>query len=287
MKRASHFFFNEQFESGTAAWKKKWFHIIFESETKAGKGFDILLLLLILASVMVVLMDSVASLHHNLDKLFSRLEWIFTGLFTVEYLVRISILKQPKRYALSMYGVIDLLAILPSYLSLLLVGSQYLMVVRALRLLRVFRILKLTHFLKDSESLVAAIAASGRKIAIFMMFILVLVIILGSVMYMVEGGQGGFVNIPESIYWAIVTLTTVGYGDISPVTPLGKFIASFIMLCGYGIIAVPTGIVTSEITAQARRDAGAQKKCFTCLYRNPSEAKFCAECGSSLIQPGS
>jgi len=287
MKRAKHLFFNERFEPRNAAWSKKWFQIIFESETKAGKGFDILLLLIIFSSVIVVLLDSVASLHQNPDKLFSRLEWIFTGLFTVEYLVRVSILKQPRRYALSMYGVIDLLAILPSYLSLLLVGSQYLMVVRALRLLRVFRILKLTHFLKDSESLVSAIAASGRKIAIFMMFILVLVIILGSVMYMVEGGQGGFVNIPESIYWAIVTLTTVGYGDISPVTPLGKLIASFIMLCGYGIIAVPTGIVTSEITAQARKEWEGQKKCSTCDVKNPNGAKFCAQCGSSLIQQGS
>lgn len=284
MKRVTTTLFNERFEPSSAKWKKKWFHIIFESETKAGKGFDILLLLVILASVLVVLLDSVSTIHQSLDKTLRWLEWVFTGLFTLEYIVRLSIIKRPERYARSMYGIIDLLAILPSYLSLVVLGSQYLLVVRALRLLRVFRILKLTHFLSDSESLITAIAASGRKISIFMMFILILVTILGSVMYMVEGGQGGFVNIPESIYWAIVTLTTVGYGDISPVTPLGKFIASFIMLCGYGIIAVPTGIVTSEITAQARKDWGQQKKCSTCDFQNPSEAKFCTDCGSQLIR---
>lgn len=287
MKRVFVMLFSEKFDPRDAGWRKKWFHIIFESDTKAGKAFDILLLLVIISSVLVVLLDSVATIHHGLDKVLRWLEWGFTILFTLEYIVRLLIIKRPKRYAQSMYGIIDLLAILPSYLSLIVVGSQYLLVVRALRLLRVFRILKLTHFLSDSQSLIAVIAASGRKIAIFMMFILILVTILGSIMYMVEGGQGGFVNIPESIYWAIVTMTTVGYGDISPVTPLGKFIASFIMLCGYGIIAVPTGIVTSEITAQARRDWDAQKKCSTCDSKNPNEAKFCNNCGSLLNQPES
>jgi voltage-gated potassium channel len=274
---------NDQFKPATGKKREEWFHIIFESDTKAGKNFDVLLLVAIVASVMIVILDSIPGIVGWGESILIWSEWFFTIAFTIEYIIRLSIVKRPARYALSLYGIIDLLAILPSYLSLLFVGTQYLLVVRALRLLRIFRILKLTHFLSESQSLVRAIAGSARKIAIFMMFIVILVTILGSIMYLVEGPETGYTSIPESIYWAIVTLTTVGYGDISPGTPLGKFIASIIMLCGYGIIAVPTGIVTSEITMQAKRDMPAQKKCPTCDMDNPGWAKFCTECGTNLI----
>ncbi len=282
MKRYFQLLTNDRFKPAKGKKREEWFHIIFESDTQAGKMFDVLLLIAIVFSVLIVILDSIPGIIGWSETLLLWLEWFFTIAFTIEYAVRLWIVKGPYRYALSMYGLIDLLAILPSYLSLLFVGTQYLLVVRALRLLRIFRILKLTHFLTESQSLARAIAGSARKIAIFMMFIVILVTILGSVMYMVEGPETGYTSIPESIYWAIVTLTTVGYGDISPGTPLGKFIASIIMLCGYGIIAVPTGIVTSEITMQAKRDMPAQKKCPACSMENPGWAKFCTECGNNL-----
>lgn len=283
MKKLFVWFQNDAFSPATGKLKQTLFQIIFESDTKAGKAFDVLLLLAILGSVLVVILDSVPGIEGMSKSLLMWSEWFFTIAFTIEYLIRLLIVKKPQRYALSFYGLIDLLSILPTYLSLLFVGTQYLLVVRALRLLRIFRILKLTHFLTESQSLATAIVASARKIAIFILFIIILVTILGSVMYMVEGPETGFTSIPESIYWAIVTLTTVGYGDISPGTPLGKLIASVIMLCGYGIIAVPTGIVTSEITLQAKRERSTSKKCPTCDVNNPGWAKFCGECGKSLI----
>lgn len=258
------------------------FHIIFESETKAGKRFDLWLLVAVVASVLVVVLDSIPSMPISGDRFLRGLEWFFTVLFTIEYGVRLWIVRKPWRYASSFYGIIDLLAILPSYLSLFFLGAQYLLVVRALRLLRIFRILKLTQFLTESQTLARAIVGSARKIAIFMMFIVILVTILGSVMYLVEGPETGYTSIPESIYWAIVTLTTVGYGDISPGTPLGKFIASLIMLSGYGIIAVPTGIVTSEIAMQSRRATFNAKKCPSCRDETPDGANFCPNCGHAI-----
>lgn len=282
MKRYFQLLANDRFKPALGEKREKLFHIIFESDTKAGKNFDVLLLIAIVASVMIVILDSIPGIVGFGETILIWSEWFFTIAFTIEYVIRLSIVKKPMRYALSWYGIIDLMAILPSYLSLIFVGTQYLLVVRALRLLRIFRILKLTHFLTESQSLVRAIAGSARKIAIFMMFIIILVTILGSIMYMVEGPETGYTSIPESIYWAIVTLTTVGYGDISPGTPLGKFIASIIMLCGYGIIAVPTGIVTSEITKQAKLDLPTPKKCPTCDMENRGWAKFCGECGASL-----
>jgi len=282
MKRYFQLLANDRFKPATGKKREELFRIIFESDTKAGKTFDVLLLVFIVLSVLVVILDSIPEIVGAGETVLLVLEWVLTIVFTIEYGIRLWIVKRPYRYAMSLYGVIDLLAILPSYLSLLFIGTQYLLVVRALRLLRIFRILKLTHFLTESQSLARAIAGSARKIAIFMMFIIILVTILGSIMYMVEGPENGYTSIPESIYWAIVTLTTVGYGDISPGTSLGKFIASIIMLCGYGIIAVPTGIVTSEITMQAKRDQQTQKKCPTCNVENSDRAKFCCECGSNL-----
>lgn len=272
----------DQFQPSPGESRRKLFQIIFESDTKAGKNFDVLLLIAIVASVLIVILESIPGIVGRGKVILSWLEWFFTIVFTIEYIIRLSIVKRPLRYAFSLYGIIDLVAVLPSYLSLLFVGTQFLLVIRALRLLRIFRILKLTHFLNESQSLVRAIAGSARKIAIFMMFIIILVTILGSIMYMVEGPETGYTSIPESIYWAIVTLTTVGYGDISPGTPLGKLIASIIMLCGYGIIAVPTGIVTSEITKQSNLGLPSPKKCPTCDVENQGWAKFCSQCGDNL-----
>src|SRR5688572_29337803 len=231
----------------TIGWRKRLHDVIYESNTKAGKVFDIALLVLIVFSIITVMLNSVKSFNRQYAQLFFWLEWTFTVLFTIEYVLRLLSIKKPWLYVFSFLGIIDLLAIIPSYLSIFFAGAQSLLVLRALRFLRVFRIFKLTHFLSEIQFLKIAIVGSLKKISIFMLVVLSLVIILGSVMYLVEKGQNGFHSIPDSIYWAIVTITTVGYGDISPVTPLGKFIASVIMLIGYGIIAVPTGIITTQM----------------------------------------
>jgi voltage-gated potassium channel len=211
------------------------------------------------------------------------MEWVFTGIFTVEYILRLISIQRPYKYVFSVLGIIDLLAIIPSYLSFILVGSQSLLVFRALRLLRVFRIFRLVHFLSEIQFLSVAITASLRKISIFILFVLTAVVILGSVIYLVEGQTNGFTSIPQSIYWAIVTITTVGYGDIAPVTPLGKFIASFIMLLGYGIIAVPTGIVTTEMAIAARSREQTNQACPSCGREgHDKDAKHCKYCGSKL-----
>jgi voltage-gated potassium channel len=241
------------------------------------------LLFFIVISIVVVMLDSVPSLHNRYSRLFDRLEWGFTILFTVEYLLRLIVIHKPLRYATSFLGIIDLLAIIPSYLSIIFIGTQSLLVVRSLRLLRIFRIFKLTHFLAEMNELGAAMRASLKKIAVFMLVVLTLVIIFGSVMYLVEGPENGFGSIPESIYWAIVTLTTVGYGDISPVTPLGKAIASFVMFMGYGIIAVPTGIVTNEMVRQARGKNENHEACPSCGKEgHDQDAAFCKRCGEKL-----
>ncbi|MEO6669010.1 MAG: ion transporter, partial [Ferruginibacter sp.] len=220
------------------SWRMILHETIYESNTVAGKIFDIALLILILGSILVVTLDSINSYHTTYGHIFYNLEWIFTALFTIEYILRLLALDKPVRYMFSFLGIVDLLAIIPSYLSIIFSGAQSLLVLRALRLLRIFRIFKLTHFLTEMEFLKTSISTSMKKISIFMLVVFTLVIILGSIMYLIENGENGFSSIPESIYWAIVTITTVGYGDISPVTPLGKFIASIIMFMGYGIIAV-------------------------------------------------
>lgn len=264
-------------------WRSRLHAVIYESNTRAGKAFDVSLLILIVASILVVMLDSVSSWHDRYGRLFLILEWTFTILFTLEYILRLISIREPWKYVFSFLGLIDLLAIIPSYLSIFYIGAQSLLVLRALRLLRIFRIFKLTHFLNEMEFLGVAIRGSLKKIAIFMMVVLSLVIILGSVMYLVEKGENGFTSIPSSIYWAIVTITTVGYGDISPVTPLGKFVASIIMLLGYGIIAVPTGIVTTEMALAVRTKGYKHETCPNCGKEgHDADAKHCKYCGGVL-----
>jgi voltage-gated potassium channel len=270
-------------ESSKPDWREKLHQVIYESHTSAGKLFDVLLLLFILASIIVVMLDSVATLHNQYGDFFYTLEWVFTFLFTIEYILRLLSIKKPIRYATSFLGIIDLLAIIPTYLSIFVVGAQSLLVLRALRLLRVFRIFKLTHYLSEMAFLGSAMRASIKKIFIFMLIVLTLVVILGSVMYLVEGGESGFRSIPESIYWSIVTITTVGYGDITPVTSLGKFIASVIMFIGYSIIAVPTGIVTSEMVNRSRDKGHHPEVCPSCGREgHDANAVFCKWCGERL-----
>jgi voltage-gated potassium channel len=264
-------------------WREKLHEIIYESNTPAGKAFDVSLLILIVASILIVMLDSVEGLHLLYGNLFAKLEWIFTGLFTVEYILRLVSIRRPASYVFSFLGVVDMLAIIPSYLSIIFAGAQSLLVLRALRILRVFRIFKLTHFLTEMQFLGVAIKGSLRKISIFMLIVLMLVIILGSVMYLIEKGENGFSSIPDSIYWAIVTITTVGYGDISPATSVGKFVASIIMLMGYGIIAVPTGILTTEMALAARKKEQKQEVCSGCgLEGHDTDAKYCKSCGELL-----
>jgi voltage-gated potassium channel len=265
------------------SWRLKLHETIYESNTVAGKTFDIALLIVILSSIMVVILDSIESYHNTYGAIFYQLEWIFTAVFTLEYILRLLAINKPMRYVFSFFGIIDLLAIIPSYLSIVFSGAQSLLVLRALRLLRVFRIFKLTHFLTEIEFLKTAIFTSLKKISIFMLAVLALVIILGSIMYLVENGKNGFNSIPDSIYWAIVTITTVGYGDISPATPLGKFIASIMMFIGYGIIAVPTGIITTDIAIAVRNKKPGHEACPACGREgHDRDAKFCKYCGSNL-----
>ena len=265
------------------SWQTKLHQVIYESNTKAGKAFDIGLLIVIIASIVTVMLDSVPSLRPKYGDLFFILEWVFTILFTIEYILRLICLRRPMGYVTSSLGIIDLLAIVPSYLSIFFPGAQSLLVFRALRLLRVFRIFKLTHFLSEMEFLGTAVRGSLKKISIFMLIVLSVVIILGSIMYLVEGSENGFNSIPESIYWAIVTITTVGYGDIAPVTPMGKFLASLIMFIGYGIIAVPTGIVTTEMMMKSKQKGHHAEVCPSCGREgHDADAVHCKWCGEKL-----
>lgn len=264
-------------------WQHRLHEIIYESNTVAGKAFDVVLLIMIVASIIVVMLDSMPSLRARYGYLFFVLEWGFTILFSLEYILRLVCIKKPLHYVRSSLGIIDLLAIIPSYLSFFFVGAQSLLVFRALRLLRVFRIFKLKHFLSEMQFLNTAVRASLKKISIFMLIVLSVVIILGSVMYLVEGSENGFNSIPESVYWAIVTITTVGYGDIAPVTPLGKFIASLIMFIGYGIIAVPTGIVTTEMVMKSKEKGHSHNVCRSCGREgHDTDAVHCKWCGERL-----
>lgn len=263
-------------------WQQRLYKVVYESDTPAGKAFDIVLLFAILASILTVMLDSVNTYHQRHGHLFFILEWIFTTLFTLEFISRLICIRRPLQYVFSPLGLIDLLAIIPSYLSIIYAGAQSLLAFRALRLLRVFRIFKLTRFLTEVQFLTTALKSSLRKISIFMLTVLMIVVILGSVMYLVEKRENGFSNIPESIYWAIVTVTTVGYGDISPVTPLGKAVASVIMLIGYGIIAVPTGIITTEMSRAVREKRGI-KTCARCRTGgHDADARYCKHCGAQL-----
>jgi len=256
--------------------------VIFEADTRAGKAFDLALILMILASVVVVMLESVAEIRAEHGSLLRGLEWVFTGVFTAEYLARLGTAPRPGRYARSFFGVIDLLAILPTYVAALVPGAQYLLVIRVLRILRTFRVLKLAHYVAESNVLMRALYASRRKIIVFLFTVFTLVVIIGSVMYLVEGAEHGFTSIPRSVYWAIVTLTTVGYGDISPQTPLGQALASLVMVMGYGIIAVPTGIVTAELTS-ANFPMRRHRDCPSCKKSDhEGDAGFCRFCGASL-----
>ena len=234
--------------------RSKLYTIIFESDTPLGKAFDLILILSILASVSVVFLDSVKYYNNNYGQILYQLEWLFTILFTIEYLFRIYSIGRPIIYIRSFYGIIDLMAILPTYISIFIPASRYLTVIRILRVLRIFRILKLIMYIGEANQIIQALAASRRKIIVFLFTVLVMVSIFGSIMYLVEGEENGFTSIPRSIYWAIVTITTVGYGDISPQTELGQVIAAIVMIVGYATIAVPTGIISAEYTAMSHID---------------------------------
>jgi len=268
--------------SSQTPWRETLHEIIFEAETPAGKAFDVGLLLAIILSVLAVLLDSVPELHTKYGFQFLIVEWFFTGLFTIEYMLRLICVRRPLRYASSFFGVVDFLAIVPTYLSVLIPGAQSLLVIRALRLLRVFRVLKLAHFVGEARILRAALHASARKIIVFLGTVLTLVLIIGALMYLIEGERYGFTSIPESIYWAIVTMTTVGYGDIAPATLLGRVLASAVMITGYGIIAVPTGIVTVELARVPRRPVST-RSCPSCTAEgHDGDAVFCKYCGARL-----
>ena len=260
--------------------------IIYEADTPKGKLFDIILLLLIATSIILVCLESIDSFSKKYGSLFYISEWVITIFFTIEYLLRIIAIKKPKTYIFSFYGIIDFISTIPLYISLFVVGTNALLTVRALRLLRVFRILKVTRQISEATLLSNALKRSWTKIFVFLFFVLIICIIAGTIMYLIEGESSGFKNIPVSIYWCIVTLTTVGYGDIAPATPLGQFIAAVIMILGYGIIAVPTGIVSAEYTHESagknKIDTNTQS-CHNCNNTNHKDsAKFCHECGHHL-----
>jgi voltage-gated potassium channel len=262
-------------------WRSYLYEVIFEAETVSGKIFDIILLGIIMFSVAVVILESVKSVRDDYGELLLGAEWGLTIVFTIEYVLRLISVRRPLRYAKSFFGVIDLLAIIPTYASLLLPGVHYLLAIRILRLLRVFRILKLAEFVSESRVISSALRASARKISVFLLGVLTLVTIIGSIMYVIEGEEHGYTDIPTSIYWAIVTLTTVGYGDISPQTPLGKAFASLVMIMGYAIIAVPTGIVTVELSRSHRKIS--TQVCPECHAQDhDADAVFCKYCASRL-----
>jgi len=272
-------------KSGMSPWREHLHEIIFEADTPAGKRFDIILLILILLSVAVVFEDSVRGNSLKLKQSLYYAEWFFTIIFSIEYFLRIYTIKKPKTYIFSFYGIIDLLSILPTFIGLFLAGTQYLAIIRMLRLLRVFRVLKLVQFVGASNSLLLSIKASRHKIGVFFLFVSITVTIMGSIMYLIEGAEAGFTSIPRSIYWAIVTLTTVGYGDIAPVTPFGQTIASLVMLLGYAVIAVPTGIITSDFMAQQKTKIvnTNTQSCRNCNFNeHDDDAVFCKKCGSKL-----
>ncbi|MFT4664239.1 MAG: voltage-gated potassium channel [Polaribacter sp.] len=270
--------------------KEKIHEIIFEADTPAGKIFDVILLIAIVVSVIAVMLESVQDINARYSDFLYVLEWVLTVFFTIEYILRLYCVYRPIKYTTSFFGIIDLLSILPAYLSLFFAGTHYLMVIRALRLLRIFRIFKLTKFLKESSLILSALKSSRNKIAVFLVFILLCVTVIGSIMYLVEGASNtDFTSIPRSIYWAIVTITTVGYGDIAPKTELGQFLAAIVMIMGYAVIAVPTGIVSAEIAKESRAEQERKDELIStqiCRYcameGHDSDAGFCKFCGEPL-----
>ncbi len=272
---------NEKYHPLTG-WRARLHEVIFEADTPVGKAFDEFLIVSIVLSVVTVMLDSVSVIRASYGELLYQVEWFFTLLFTVEYILRLICIGRPLRYARSFFGFVDLLAILPTYLSLLIPGAQYMLVIRTLRVLRVFRILKLAEYLGEANILMRALRASRLKITIFLFTVVTLVVILGSLMYLIEGGENGFTSIPRGVYWAVVTLTTVGYGDIAPQTPFGQALATVVMIIGYAIIAVPTGIVTAEL-AYARVDKVSTQACPECSAEgHDANALYCNRCGAKL-----
>ncbi|MCP5007123.1 MAG: ion transporter [Planctomycetes bacterium] len=264
-------------------WRDVLHEVIFEADTPAGKTFDIFLLCCIVLSVIAVMLDSVNAVSGRYGTLLYRIEWLLTVLFTIEYVLRLLCVRRPFMYAKSFFGIVDLLAIIPTYLSLLLPGSQYLLVVRLFRVLRIFRILKLVHYLGEASILLKALRASRRKITVFLFVVFTIVVIVGSLMYLIESEESGFTSIPRGVYWAIVTLTTVGYGDISPKTSLGQALAAFVMILGFAIIAVPTGIMTAEIAQAMGQTSVSTQACPDCSAEgHDTDAVYCKFCGAKM-----
>lgn len=269
--------------NGRAAWRDKVYRIIFEADTPLGKAFDIALVISIILSVLAVMLDSVASIHAQWSDTLYFFEWLFTIIFTLEYIARVVSVSKPTGYIFSFMGMVDLLSTLPSYIGLFIGGASYALSLRLLRLLRIFRVLKLAYYLEESAVMAQALAASKRKLLVFLLAILLLVMILGTLMFTVEGPENGYTSIPESVYWAIVTLTTVGYGDIAPRTPMGQAIASLVMILGYAIIAVPTGIVTVEL-ARSHAKQNVVIACPRCMLEGHArDAQYCRRCGEPLL----
>lgn len=258
---------------------KKIYRIIYFSDSKKGISFDILLLIMIIISTLIIIMESVSEINQKYSKLFYALEWIISIIFTIEYILRIICIRDYKKYVYSPMGIIDFLAIIPFYLSLILPVTRFFLIIRLLRLLRIFRIFNLFNYLIDAQYIIQSLRKSARKIYIFLLFIAIIVVLIGSLMYIIEGKENGFTDIPTSIYWAVVTITTVGYGDISPITPLGKFLSVILMLCGYSVIAVPTGIVTADLQNPLVK----KRECPRCGNKNnDDDARYCKTCGEKL-----
>ena len=266
-----------------SAWREALHTIIFGSETRLGKAFDVVLIVSIMISITAVMMSSVESFQRQHQQALYYIEWTFTLLFTVEYFLRLISVRKPWLYFRSFFGLVDLLSILPTYLSLLFPGTKYMMIIRVFRLLRVFRVFKLSEYMGEAQVLVSALVTSSRKIMVFLYAVLTLAIVFGSLMYVVEGSEAGFTSIPKSVYWSIVTLTTVGYGDIAPQTPLGQIIAAIIMIMGYGIIAVPTGIYSVELVKSYNQKDIRNNACSHCGETGHDlDASFCKYCGYQL-----
>ncbi len=261
--------------------KKHIYEIIYEADTVGGKAFDIALFYAIILSVVIVMLDSVHALNIQFGHWFHMLEWVITILFSIEYVLRVWTVKRASKYIFSFYGIIDLMSVLPAYLGLFIAGTHFLVVIRILRLLRIFRVLKLVRYIGATEDLVSAFGASKRKIVVFMEFVLIIVVIMGALIYLIEGPENGFTSIPKSVYWAIVTITTVGYGDIAPQTVAGQALASVLMITGFAIIAVPTGIITAEINRVGKSKN--TQACSNCLYgHHDNDALYCKKCGQKL-----
>ncbi|MBN8728371.1 MAG: ion transporter [Xanthomonadales bacterium] len=268
--------------AAATGWRRRVFEIVFGTDTAAGRAFDTALIVAIVASVIVTMLDSVAAVHARYGALLRIAEWIFVILFAVEYVLRLVVVSRPLRYARSFFGLVDLLAILPTLVSLVLTGTEQLIGIRALRILRVFRVLKLVRYVGAAEQMRDALVRSRRKIFVFIATMLVLISVFGAIMYLVEGPENGFTSIPRAMYWATVTIATVGFGDMTPATGIGQFITSIMILIGYGIIAVPTGIYAAELSSTITH-ARLHRQCTACGTRgHDAEARFCRQCGAAL-----